>query len=116
MVLHLCEEELCVRVFGGRLTALDVVGPRRGLRERLPLEHLFDPVERRGVLVGREVERRDLADRAVAVAAPSEGLDRKSTRLNSSHANISYAVFCLKKKKYTICLLTSYMLLTHRPA
>src|SRR5258707_11923731 len=26
------------------------------------------------------------------------GLDRKSTRLNSSHANISYAVFCLKKK------------------
>src|SRR3712207_7444030 len=28
----------------------------------------------------------------------SEALDRKSTRLNSSHANISYAVFCLKKK------------------
>src|SRR3712207_8323623 len=27
-------------------------------------------------------------------------IDRKSTRLNSSHANISYAVFCLKKKKY----------------
>src|ERR1035437_10668951 len=27
------------------------------------------------------------------------GLDRKSTRLNSSHANISYAVFCLKKKQ-----------------
>src|SRR3712207_7620519 len=29
--------------------------------------------------------------------------DRKSTRLNSSHANISYAVFCLKKKKNYIC-------------
>src|SRR3712207_8699484 len=29
-------------------------------------------------------------------------LDRKSTRLNSSHANISYAVFCLKKKKISI--------------
>src|SRR3712207_8253955 len=28
--------------------------------------------------------------------------DRKSTRLNSSHANISYAVFCLKKNKQTI--------------
>src|SRR3712207_8926964 len=28
-------------------------------------------------------------------------VDRKSTRLNSSHANISYAVFCLKKKKKT---------------
>src|SRR3712207_7812737 len=36
------------------------------------------------------------------VAAPGEHLgpaDRKSTRLNSSHANISYAVFCLKKKR-----------------
>src|SRR3712207_8902608 len=29
----------------------------------------------------------------------AEVVDRKSTRLNSSHANISYAVFCLKKKK-----------------
>src|SRR3712207_6926175 len=29
--------------------------------------------------------------------------DRKSTRLNSSHANISYAVFCLKKKKKSEC-------------
>src|SRR2546430_10798249 len=29
--------------------------------------------------------------------------DRKSTRLNSSHSQISYAVFCLKKKKITIC-------------
>src|SRR3712207_8613981 len=31
--------------------------------------------------------------------APAARGDRKSTRLNSSHANISYAVFCLKKKK-----------------
>src|SRR3712207_8276171 len=31
--------------------------------------------------------------------AAAAQLDRKSTRLNSSHANISYAVFCLKKKK-----------------
>src|SRR5438445_12471212 len=30
---------------------------------------------------------------------PADRGDRKSTRLNSSHANISYAVFCLKKKK-----------------
>src|SRR3712207_648534 len=30
---------------------------------------------------------------------PDHSKDRKSTRLNSSHANISYAVFCLKKKK-----------------
>src|SRR3712207_8992715 len=39
-----------------------------------------------------EVETADWKRRAGAV-------DRKSTRLNSSHANISYAVFCLKKKK-----------------
>src|SRR3712207_7345865 len=33
-----------------------------------------------------------------AVKVANEAVDRKSTRLNSSHANISYAVFCLKKK------------------
>src|SRR3712207_8890978 len=38
----------------------------------------------------------DWIDRGVGDLAPE---DRKSTRLNSSHANISYAVFCLKKKK-----------------
>src|SRR4051794_41706568 len=32
-------------------------------------------------------------------ARPAAGIDRKSTRLNSSHPSISYAVFCLKKKK-----------------
>src|SRR3712207_7662770 len=34
-----------------------------------------------------------------SAAVPRTTSDRKSTRLNSSHANISYAVFCLKKKK-----------------
>src|SRR3712207_7799733 len=46
--------------------------------------------EAAGVEVG--VEPGDDAD------LPHGGGDRKSTRLNSSHANISYAVFCLKKK------------------
>src|SRR3712207_8432048 len=43
---------------------------------------------------------RDAEDHAPALAAAVERhhQDRKSTRLNSSHANISYAVFCLKKK------------------
>src|SRR3712207_7453971 len=48
-----------------------------------------------------------VAQIALAVQVPGKHLgiliyravDRKSTRLNSSHANISYAVFCLKKKK-----------------
>src|SRR3712207_8238661 len=42
----------------------------------------------------------------VAGGRRRRGVDRKSTRLNSSHANISYAVFCLKKKKRTIKHLT----------
>src|SRR5690349_23473441 len=41
----------------------------------------------------------DLHGWATAEIAQSEGKDRKSTRLNSSHVEISYAVFCLKKKK-----------------
>src|SRR3712207_7844018 len=40
----------------------------------------------------------NIAFTAQAVGALAMELDRKSTRLNSSHANISYAVFCLKKK------------------
>src|SRR3712207_8142547 len=39
---------------------------------------------------------------------PSPGADRKSTRLNSSHANNSYAVFCLTKQKSTIHTLSLY--------
>src|SRR3712207_7280486 len=42
-----------------------------------------------------------LAPALITFDAPRVSRDRKSTRLNSSHANISYAVFCLKKKKIT---------------
>src|SRR3712207_7072201 len=41
------------------------------------------------------------------VGMQDSALDRKSTRLNSSHANISYAVFCLKKKKHINYILSS---------
>src|SRR3712207_9116977 len=44
-----------------------------------------------------ETDLNRLGDELVGVVR--ETIDRKSTRLNSSHANISYAVFCLKKKK-----------------
>src|SRR3712207_8206728 len=52
----------------------------------------------------RELLRVAGHDRPVAglVVGAVEHLDRKSTRLNSSHANISYAVFCLKKKKQAL--------------
>src|SRR3712207_6876044 len=44
-------------------------------------------------------EDRGLERRIMELAGAEREGDRKSTRLNSSHANISYAVFCLKKKK-----------------
>src|SRR3712207_7970100 len=50
----------------------------------------------------------------VPAVGPGVRRDRKSTRLNSSHANISYAVFCLKKKKtpHALALVTSSRLHT----
>src|SRR5689334_25201069 len=55
------------------------------------------------ILPGR-IRRRDLGDDLIKMEGgriddPRAGRDRKSTRLNSSHSSISYAVFCLKKKK-----------------
>src|SRR3712207_8463047 len=69
------------------------------LHDALPISHQTGQArQRRG---GQRQHRQDqVAGGAVAEALrwqPAE--DRKSTRLNSSHANISYAVFCLKKKK-----------------
>src|SRR5438270_10118438 len=52
---------------------------------------------RRGDRVGRSAAERSLHRRSHDVDE-----DRKSTRLNSSHSQISYAVFCLKKKNFVI--------------
>src|SRR3712207_8262249 len=51
--------------------------------------------------LGRLGDRLEAELQPLLLELPLEqaGQDRKSTRLNSSHANISYAVFCLKKKK-----------------
>src|SRR3712207_7166193 len=54
-------------------------------------ERFFDPFHLRQSFFGTESE-------PSVVGAFLLNVDRKSTRLNSSHANISYAVFCLKKK------------------
>src|SRR5258708_36897935 len=51
--------------------------------------------------LGGAWRRRHEAQAAAAAQGPSCPRDRKSTRLNSSHQIISYAVFCLKKKKKT---------------
>src|SRR5690348_17623469 len=50
-------------------------------------------------LAGLEDQLGDVAHRAVHGHVLELVVDRKSTRLNSSHPSISYAVFCLKKKK-----------------
>src|SRR5256886_7129561 len=52
-------------------------------------------------ITGRSVRRNGQACRIICwLAASIRWVDRKSTRLNSSHSQISYAVFCLKKKKH----------------
>src|SRR5690242_21569872 len=56
---------------------------------------------------GRSRQERHRPHRGTRVVQPGRGGDRKSTRLNSSHMSISYAVFCLKKKKIKYKLLTN---------
>src|SRR2546430_11676402 len=56
----------------------------------------------------RDRVRRDLASRATERPARPSLTDRKSTRLNSSHSQISYAVFCLKKKNKALPLTRQY--------
>src|SRR3712207_8102914 len=51
---------------------------------------------------GAQLEGFQSAAQAARALRCAERPDRKSTRLNSSHANISYAVFCLKKKNNTL--------------
>src|SRR2546422_4801110 len=55
-------------------------------------------------LVGADLLVVGLHDRARKRSPPLHHRDRKSTRLNSSHGYISYAVFCLKKKKNMRCI------------
>src|SRR3712207_8616429 len=78
------------------------------LHDALPILHVGQLLAARGGLGARERAGRPRGPaRGVLVVGDRLALprrhrrqgDRKSTRLNSSHANISYAVFCLKKKK-----------------
>src|SRR3712207_8991303 len=69
------------------------------LRHLEDLADLLDVEVVDEVVVGREVLGRRRVGALRQDPRPDRVEDRKSTRLNSSHANISYAVFCLKKKK-----------------
>src|SRR2546422_8326770 len=71
---------------------------RFGLVERLsyyPPDDLAQILGRSAGILGVPADAAGIAE----IARRSRGTDRKSTRLNSSHGYISYAVFCLKKKK-----------------
>src|SRR5688572_30949484 len=56
------------------------------------------PISRAGPATTRQTHRVRTRERSLPCLPPHDR-DRKSTRLNSSHSQISYAVFCLKKKK-----------------
>src|SRR5947209_14633007 len=78
---------------GARARKHDVVAiDQAAARETLERE-LDEPFRLRHAAVS------ELHREAAEPAGRQRRIDRKSTRLNSSHANISYAVFCLKKKK-----------------
>src|SRR3712207_8031010 len=78
------------RSAGLRGAAGGVAGPRA--RRARPRGH--GPLPRR------------VREQGGGAARAQRALDRKSTRLNSSHANISYAVFCLQKKRHILHLLS----------
>src|SRR3712207_7027575 len=85
----------------------------RSLKENLTRDHLsaMSGITLEGKLHMIEQEKAPSRERtwcassstfcAKSLVSCSSYGDRKSTRLNSSHANISYAVFCLKKKKHS---------------
>src|SRR3712207_7617824 len=86
---------------------------RRPPRSTLfPYTTLFRSLDQQRVREERHGEHRDGAPvaaprqldvlAALGLAPATAPEDRKSTRLNSSHANISYAVFCLKKKNHIL--------------
>src|SRR3712207_8745872 len=65
-----------------------------GLDVLLPADLLAEPADHEQAVADGQTQADDRHD-----VDREDRQDRKSTRLNSSHANISYAVFCLKKKK-----------------
>src|SRR3712207_8783939 len=82
------------------------------LHDALPiLSSLFSAGAGRGVCRGYVrvfIRQAEACAEESARRGRFDARDRKSTRLNSSHANISYAVFCLKKKKNKQCNIKFY--------
>src|SRR3712207_8969441 len=76
-----------------------VISPAEPVMNIVPVN---DKLELEAKVLPHEIDQVKLGQKATVKV---HAADRKSTRLNSSHANISYAVFCLKKTK--TCLMTT---------
>src|SRR5438309_6840877 len=79
------------------VVGMQLGAPRQVSRRKVSSNPLLVSLGTRFVALDTNATKRP----SLLIAAPRESLDRKSTRLNSSHSSISYAVFCLKKKKTT---------------
>src|SRR5690606_40357637 len=81
-----------------QLAAGQLLHPLHGLnqRQRLYAGAITHGIQHQHQVLGRQVASR--SGREGAAAQTTDGTDRKSTRLNSSHVKISYAVLCVKKK------------------
>src|SRR2546430_12139028 len=109
MTLSLCSSYFLFKSVDHQLLIFFFLMIRRPPRSTLfPYTTLF-----RSVVPALSMASLLVAPCAVSAAGPFQ--DRKSTRLNSSHSQISYAVFCLKKKKHPTCTLTSSPLTSPLP-
>src|SRR5256886_9230133 len=70
-----------------------------GIARSFQLVNLFDQLSALDNIALTIFSRDHKTKKLVSLASADGAVDRKSTRLNSSHSQISYAVFCLKKKK-----------------
>src|SRR2546430_12228237 len=91
--------------------------PRSTLFPYTTLFRSLRPTDELSVILGARVSWYDMLDDTTGLDG-SYGVnnaDRKSTRLNSSHSQISYAVFCLKKKKTSLTVSTIFTVAPERP-
>src|SRR5699024_7607250 len=94
------------RSAGSGLPFRTACGRRRGrTHDQISRPLVECPRRKRAYRFGRSTPRAHILPRRIRLSLPDThpacGQDRKSTRLNSSHVSISYAVFCLKKKNKT---------------
>src|SRR5690625_6429818 len=102
MFLHIILDTTSCSFFFSRTFSSSIL--TLSLHDALPISQVFmvgnDTGDVAEQLIGMPAVQ-DVRQAVGGVAGQQDILDRKSTRLNSSHVATSYAVFCLKKKKYS---------------